>query len=177
MTSPQLIARWFVIAGMSVASATASSAQDRSIDQGIAPSLAAERARLDALVEQLAQARGTVTVARPNQRLNEAGTDPDPDDSLAFPLDVTARTARRVPRAAARLGFNFNTFTVNWASPSTVSAQNDRGAEQSLGTRVMEGVKATGRLRSPTSAGNRPSSRLTSIHVIPTRALASSNIA
>jgi hypothetical protein len=71
--------------------------------------------------------------------------DPDPDDGLAFQLDVTSRTARRVPRAAALLGVNFNTFTINWAAPPRVSPQDDRTVEQSLGTRMMEGVKATGR--------------------------------
>jgi hypothetical protein len=71
--------------------------------------------------------------------------DPDPDDGLAFQLDVTARTARRVPRAAAGLGFNFNTFTINWAGPLRLSPQDDRTVEQSLGTRTIEGVKATGR--------------------------------
>jgi hypothetical protein len=71
--------------------------------------------------------------------------DPDPDDGLAFQLDVASRTARRVPRAAALLGVNLNTFTINWAGPTRVSAQDDRTVEQSLGTRTMEGVKATGR--------------------------------
>ena len=72
--------------------------------------------------------------------------DPDPDDGLAFQLDVTSRTARRVPRAAALLGVNFNTFTMNWAAPVVVSTvPDDRTVEQSLGTRTMEGVKVTGR--------------------------------
>jgi hypothetical protein len=71
--------------------------------------------------------------------------DPDPDDGLAFQLDVSSRTARRVPRAAALLGVNLNTFTFNWAAPLRVSTQDDRAVEQSLGTRTMEGVKVTGR--------------------------------
>jgi len=71
--------------------------------------------------------------------------DPDPDDGLAFQLDTNAHTARRVPRALANLSVSVNTFTLNWAAPLRVGIQNDRAVEQSLGTRQMEGVKATGR--------------------------------
>jgi len=70
--------------------------------------------------------------------------DPDPDDGLVFQLDVTARTARRVARAAAGLAMNFNAFTI-WAAPLRVATNDDRTVEQSLGTRTIEGVKATGR--------------------------------
>ena len=224
MTSPQRIARWFLLAGMFTNPAPAA-AQDFSAPAEAARGRDADRRPLElVLVEQLAQARGTVTAPR-LERLSVAGSDPlagpavknapysgdavtnvtqtlgdgtrieqntaakfyrdstgrvrreqtiiglsalstpartrpgagsgdaqtmitvdpDPDDGLVFQLDVTSRTARRVPRVAALLGVNFNNFTVNWAGPLRASAQDDRTVEQSLGTRTMEGVKVTGR--------------------------------
>jgi hypothetical protein len=72
--------------------------------------------------------------------------DPTPDDGFAYTLNPVARTARRVPRAAGAfrirttaaydslLGNSFGAYTTNQGQ-----------GEESLGTRQIEGVRATGR--------------------------------
>jgi hypothetical protein len=87
--------------------------------------------------------------------LNAAGSnsqtitvDPDPGDGTAYTLDPTTRTARRVPRMAAGAGFVALRTNVGVTitqgrigGPQPVN----KATEESLGTRQIEGVKATGR--------------------------------
>jgi hypothetical protein len=89
--------------------------------------------------------------------------DPDPGDALAFTLDPVARTARRVPRIGAGLYMASGVVSSNTAGtpftvggivqpPATAPAgRGGRGTPQptnarteSLGTRQIEGVTATG---------------------------------
>jgi hypothetical protein len=87
-----------------------------------------------------AQARTIVTI------------DPTPGDRFAYTLDPNARTARRVPRALAP---GIGGFPVTWNAsvwitqglviPRPPAQSGGRQAEESLGTRQMEGVRATGR--------------------------------
>jgi hypothetical protein len=91
---------------------------------------------------------------------------PTPDDAFAYTLDATARTARRVPRAVSlQLGFRFRDGTESVVSGrnleyfAIVTDLNQRRvvrqeagtpvagtqSEESLGTRQIEGVRATGR--------------------------------
>ncbi len=77
--------------------------------------------------------------------------DPDPGDGTAYTLDPTTRTARRVPRMTiVNAGLNVvRTFTpagINVAGARSGGPQPvNRATEESLGTRQIEGVKATGR--------------------------------
>jgi hypothetical protein len=78
---------------------------------------------------------------------------PDPTTGTAFTLDPTTRTARRVPRIAMPLAANMIVRTtattvlvqprVGVASIGAVGAS--RPAEELLGTRQFEGVRALGR--------------------------------
>ena len=88
--------------------------------------------------------------------------DPMPNEGFAYTLDPAARTARRVPRAlgAVRLRLNGTAFDWSVGANSGVSLPNlvpglvfpqpgtpagARQAEEALGTRQIEGVRATGR--------------------------------
>jgi hypothetical protein len=95
--------------------------------------------------------------------LNAAGgnlqtitVDPDPGDGTAYTLDPMTRTARRVPRMAAagfmitpamttalrtNVGISVQTPGARIGGPQPVN----KSTEESLGTRQIEGVKATGR--------------------------------
>jgi hypothetical protein len=86
--------------------------------------------------------------------LNAAGgnlqtitVDPDPGDGTAYTLDPMTRTARRVPRMAAagfvalRTNVGITVTQGRIGGPQPVN----RATEESLGTRQIEGVKATGR--------------------------------
>jgi hypothetical protein len=83
-------------------------------------------------------------------------------DGMFLSLDPVARTARRVPRTAGafRISLNgtafdllgdgrFGAFITNWGQGRVISQPGApvgaRQAEESLGTRQIEGVKATGR--------------------------------
>jgi hypothetical protein len=92
---------------------------------------------------------------------------PDPGDGLAYALDADARTARRVPRGGEGLAIYWMTpdraqvgavglgtadravgLWTQRTQAGTVLVVPQAGArqnEQSLGTRQIEGVKATGR--------------------------------
>jgi hypothetical protein len=225
MMSPQLIARWCLLAGMSVAGAAPLAAQERSADPDIAAKRESDRSRLlrlQQVIDQVAtQAGSPFGIVRPYQPVTVAGSDPmrgpvvrnapysgdavttvtqtlgdgtrieqsttakfyrdsvgrirreqtiigltalrdvradpsgdtqtvvtifpNPDDNFAFQLDATARTARRVGRAAPSV-LTFNSGPTSWVSTQgSRSGQDNRAVEQSLGTRPMEGVKATGR--------------------------------
>jgi hypothetical protein len=225
MTSPQLIARWCLMAGMSLTGTAHMAAQERSVDSEIAARRESDRSRLlrlQQVVDQIAaQAGGPFGIVRLYQPVTVAGSDPmrgpvvrnapysgdavttviqtlgdatrieqstnakfyrdsagrmrreqtiigltalrdargdpsgdtqtvitifpNPDENLAFQLDTTARTARRVGRAAPSV-FTFNSpDTLSWVTvQGSPSRQDNRTVEQSLGTRQMEGLKATG---------------------------------
>jgi hypothetical protein len=78
--------------------------------------------------------------------------DPDPGDGTAYTLDPMTRTARRVPRIVAGLNAGF-TAVRTYAAPGVAVAgvrtsgprPVNRAAEESLGTRQIEGVTAVGR--------------------------------
>ena len=80
--------------------------------------------------------------------------DPDPGDGTAYTLDPMTRTARRGPRMAAA-GFVITPATatavrtaVTWQTPGArIGGPRpvNKATEESLGTRQIEGVKATGR--------------------------------
>jgi hypothetical protein len=82
--------------------------------------------------------------------------DPSPDDRFAYTLDPVARTARRVARASGVIrnrnewlvGNYFGVvqgFVVPQFIPQPGTPVGARQAEESLGTRQIEGVRATGR--------------------------------
>jgi hypothetical protein len=77
--------------------------------------------------------------------------DPDPGDGTAYTLDPMTRTARRVPRMAISNGI-VALRTATGALVQTAGRTGGRGApgvsrsaEESLGARQLEGVKALGR--------------------------------
>ena len=73
--------------------------------------------------------------------------DPDPGDGTVYTLDPMTRTARRVPRMAAagfvalRTNVGITVTQGRIGGPQPVN----KATEESLGTRQIEGVKATGR--------------------------------
>jgi hypothetical protein len=77
--------------------------------------------------------------------------DPDPDDNFAYQLNTTARTANRIPRGMAALLLSTNTrfyvagTTISGLRTGPETPRDSSPTEQSLGTRQIEGVKATGR--------------------------------
>jgi hypothetical protein len=78
--------------------------------------------------------------------------DPDPGDGTAYTLDPTTRTARRVPRMTISTGMVALRSAVGGLSLQTAGRAGGRGApavsrpaEEVLGTRQFEGVKALGR--------------------------------
>lgn len=76
--------------------------------------------------------------------------DPDPGDGTAYTLDPNSRTARRVPRMAVGLSVGLTAVRTT-AGIAVAGARSggpqpvNRQTEESLGTRQIEGVKATGR--------------------------------
>jgi hypothetical protein len=93
-----------------------------------------------AALNPAAQARTIVTI------------DPTPGDAFEYTLDPIAHTARRVPRALAS---SIGGFPGTWDAPLWIiqglviprpaGQSGGRQAEESLGTRQIEGVGATGR--------------------------------
>jgi hypothetical protein len=102
---------------------------------------------------------------RPGQAQTVVTIDPTPDDAVnafAYTLDPVTRTARRVPRASGAFrvrttGSVFDLFGSNAFGPYVTNTGQGlvislpglpgggRQAEESLGTRQIEGVRATGR--------------------------------
>ena len=87
--------------------------------------------------------------------------DPTPDDGFAYTLDPVARTARGVPRGAGPFRIRVNGTTFDWAGNNFGAYTTNQGqgfvlaqrgtppaarqGAESLGTRQIEGVMATGR--------------------------------
>ena len=88
--------------------------------------------------------------------------DPTPDDGFAYTLDPNARTARRVPRSSGAFrvrwnaasadlfgGNSFGVYSTNQGLGVVMAQRGTPGGarqgEESLGTRQIEGVRATGR--------------------------------
>jgi hypothetical protein len=74
---------------------------------------------------------------------------PMPGDPLAYQLDPTTRTARRVGRSAPALGpyfaINFTGSVGLRTRRTDQPPDTSKPVEESLGTRTIEGLKATGR--------------------------------
>lgn len=86
----------------------------------------------------------------PSGQMQTITIDPDPGDPFAYTLDPVARTARRGPRTAMQIGatnggLTLNTFFVRTRTDGRGAATGTGPVEESLGTRQIEGVKATGR--------------------------------
>jgi hypothetical protein len=88
--------------------------------------------------------------------------DPTPDDGFAYTLDPVARTARRVPRTSGAFrirwnavptdllaGNSFGVYSTNQGQGFVIAQRGTppaaRQGGESLGTRQIEGVRATGR--------------------------------